>query len=38
LKQSNSFTLNNVLPNGTYIINLTQGNEVVGVKKIIKIR
>jgi len=38
LKQSNSFTLNKILPNGSYIINLIQANEVVGIMKIVKIR
>lgn len=38
LNQSNTFNLNKVLPNGNYIINLIQANDVVGTKKIIKIR
>ena len=38
LEQSNSFNLNKPLANGTYFINLTQGDKLVEVKKIVKIR
>ena len=38
LEQSNSFRLNRILPNGSYIITLIQADNVVGVKKVIKIR
>lgn len=38
LTQPSTFTLNKLLPNGNYIINLRQANKVVGAKKIIKIR
>ncbi len=37
LKQSNSFSLNN-LPNGIYFINLIQAGNIVEVKKIVKAR
>ena len=38
LKQSNSFILNKNLPNGTYVINLIQADNILKAKKIFKIR
>jgi len=38
LNQSNSFILDKVLPNGSYIINLIQENDIVETKKVVKVR